>query len=125
MAIVQATLIHLHTFPLVTPASSVHHSASTVVPWPLAPAAEKCCMSKLVYTATSILGANLPRNDRILTVSSSSSTATSSGDSARTCAPDSRMAGMIRAAAIITDVRYAKDTRTEGVMVMIAATKKL
>ena len=49
----------------------------------------------------------------------------SEGSWERALAPDSLIAGIMRALAYITDTRYAKDIKTEGVIVMIAAIMKL
>lgn len=69
-----------------------------------------------------ILGLNQLKKPRNWPASSLSSRE-GSCDKAR--APDSRMAGMIRALAYITKTRYASEMMTEGVMVMTAPMMRL
>ena len=83
---------------------------------------EKCCISKLVYTDIRMLGLNQLKKPNIWLAPLLSSR---EGSCKRALAPDSLIAGIIRALAYITETRYARDINTEGVIVMIAANMKL
>lgn len=91
-AIVAATLTHLHTFPAAFPPCNVHHAAAC----PFSDSVEKCCIRRLVYTATKIDGLNQLSTPRNQPAPSSSSRV---GSRERPRAPESRTEGMMRVAA--------------------------